>query len=196
MAQEWNIKPRGTGCTACSTAFVEGQHYFTRLTFQAGDYTRGDYCEQCRDAANAAQPGYSSWKGVFHAPPVTADYRVRRETAESLLRTLIDEDDPSKRQVIYILAVMLERQRSFVERDVRTMDDGSRVVVYEHRKTGETFAILDPQLKLTEIEPLQQEIMTLLRGQGADAVEAPAPVAPPGEGAAVAPEQAGPGTHV
>ena len=65
---------------------------------------------------------------------------------------------------------MLERQRVFVERDVKTLEDDSRVVVYEHRRTGETFAIPDPRLKLSEIEPLQQEIMLLLTGQGTESV--------------------------
>lgn len=188
MAQEWNIKPRSTSCTACGTAFENGQDYFTRLAFQAGDYTRGDYCGRCKDTVDAAQPGYSAWKGVFHEPPPPVDFRVRKETAESLLRTLIAADDPSKRRVIYILAVMLERQRAFVERDARTLEDGSRVVVYEHRKTGESFAIIDPRLQLSEIEPLQQDIMALLRGEGQVAATPPAPPAGPEPAAAVDPD--------
>ena len=44
-------------------------------------------------------------------------------------------------------------------------------MVYEHRKTGDTFVLIDPQLKLTEIEPVQEEIMALLGGQAA--AEAP-----------------------
>lgn len=181
MAQEWNIRPRGASCTACATAFTEGQEYFTRLTFQGHDYTRGDYCAKCRDAGPGAQPGYSSWKGVFHAPPPEPERRVRKETAESLLRTLIEDDDPAKRRAIYILAVMLERQRVFVERDVRTAEDGTRIIVYECRKTGETFAIVDPQLQLSEIEPLQQEIMALLAG----------PAAVKADGSGAVPESAG-----
>jgi hypothetical protein len=60
---------------------------------------------------------------------------------------------------------MLERQRVFVEREVRTDENDKRLVVYEHKKTGETFAIIDPQLKLNEIDPVQQEIMALLTGK-------------------------------
>lgn len=170
MAQEWNIRPRGVSCSVCATAFADGQDFFTRLTFEGPEYRRGDFCSACWEVEAARQPGYSSWKGIFHFPPVEPDRRVRKETAESLLRDLIDANDPCKKRVIYILAVMLERQRVFVERDVKTLEDDSRVVVYEHRRTGEVFAVTDPRLKLSEIEPLQQEIMTLLTGQGPGSV--------------------------
>lgn len=165
MAQEWNIRPRAAQCSACSAAFLEGQVYNTRLTFTVEGYTRGDFCETCWTKECAEHPGYSSWKGLFRTPPMEQDHRVRKETAESLLRELIDQDASARRSSIYILAVMLERQKVFVEREVRTTEDGQRLVVYEHKRTGESFAIVDPQLKLSEVEPVQKEIMELLSGK-------------------------------
>lgn len=164
MAQEWNIRPRAVQCSVCHAVFADGQPYHTRLVFEATDYSRGDFCSPCWAVESARNPGYSSWKGVFKTPPREPDHRIRKETAETLLRNLIEEGSPARRNAVYILAVMLERQRVFVEREVRSTDGGNRLVVYEHRKTGETFAIIDPQLKLDEIDPVQQEIMTLLTG--------------------------------
>ena len=116
--------------------------------------------------------------GHLKTPLQEPDHRVRKETAENLLRDLIEQGDPARRNAIYILAVMLERQRVFVEREVRTADDGTRLVVYEHKKTAETFAITDPQLKLSEIDPVQQEIMTLLTGKPAVSPALPASALP------------------
>jgi len=177
MAQDWNIKARSTACTGCQTAFTDGQPYFTRLVFQEHDYTRGDFCGVCWAAELATNPGYSSWKGFFKMPPAEPDRRIKKETAESLLRDLIEAGDASKTSVIYILAVMLERQRVLVEREVKTIEDGSRVVIYEHKKTAETFAITDPKLKLTELDLVQKDIMALLTGRedGAPALPAVAP---------------------
>lgn len=176
MAQDWNIKSRATACSACQTAFTDGQPYHTRLMFLEHDYTRGDFCEPCWTAAGTQQPGYSSWKGLFKAPPAEPDRRIKKETAETLLRELIEKGDATQVSVIYILAVMLERQRVLVEREIKTMDDGARVVVYEHKKTAETFAITDPQLKLSELDRVQKDIMALLSGPGqaAPATELPA----------------------
>jgi hypothetical protein len=178
MAQEWNIRPRAGQCSACQTIFADGQPYHTRLTFEAADYSRGDFCDPCWAAESVRQPGYSSWRGIFKTPLQEPDHRVRKETAENLLRDLIEQGDPARRNAIYILAVMLERQRVFVEREVRTADDGTRLVVYEHKKTAETFAITDPQLKLSEIDPVQQEIMTLLTGKPAVSPALPANALP------------------
>ena len=87
-----------------------------------------------------------------------------KETAESLLRQLIEVEDPSKTNVMYILAVMLERRRIFAERDVQERRDGMKIRVYEHKKTGETFLIPDPQLKLSDIHHVQEEVVAMLGG--------------------------------
>ncbi len=170
MSQDWNIKARSTACGACQKAFEDGQAYITRLAFEGIDYTRDDYCEPCWVAEAARKERYSSWKGIFKVPPPEPERRVRKETAESLLRELLEENNPARKNAIYILAVMLERQRVMVEREVRAGDAGERLVVYEHRKTGETFVLVDPKLKLTEIDPVQQEIMDLLGGRAAEAL--------------------------
>jgi len=175
MAQDWNIKSRSTACAGCQAGFTDGQPYHTRLVFQEHDYSRGDYCETCWAPEMAANPGYSSWKGYFKMPSAEPDRRIKKETAETLLRELIEGADASKTSVIYILAVMLERQRVLVEREVKTLEDGSRMVIYEHKKTAETFAITDPKLKLTELDSVQQDIMALLTGS----VQGDAPVAEP-----------------
>lgn len=168
MAQDWNIKSRAMACSACQANFADGQPYHTRLTFMEHDYTRGDFCEKCWAVEAAAQPRYSSWKGYFKMPPTEPDHRIRKETAETLLRELMEGGEKDKTSVIYILAVMLERQRVLVEREIKTVENGTRVVIYEHKKTGETFAITDPQLKLTALDAVQKEIMALLTGQGKD----------------------------
>ncbi|MEI6169067.1 MAG: hypothetical protein WCS52_17950 [bacterium] len=166
MAQDWNIKSRSTACSACQAGFVDGQPYHTRLIFLEHDYSRGDYCEKCWSVEAAAQPRYSSWRGFFKLPPSEPDHRIKKETAETLLRNLIEANDPAQTSVIYILAVMLERQRVLIEREIKTLENGLRVVVYEHKKTGETFAITDPQLKLTALDAVQKDIMALLTSPG------------------------------
>jgi hypothetical protein len=178
MNQDWDIKPRSTQCHACAVPFTDQQPYLTRLVFDDAGYARADFCEKCWEIEIGQQPRHSAWKGIFRLPPPEPERTVRKETAESLLRELISRNDLARRNTVYILAVMLERQRVFVERDVQTGDDGNRTIIYEHRKTGETFAIPDPQLRLTELEPVQQEVMALLSGES-QAATAPGGAAPP-----------------
>lgn len=77
----------------------------------------------------------------------------------------MQDEDNTKINAIYILAVMLERKRILVERDVQTKDDGGTIRVYEHRQSGETFLIPEPHLHLDELEHVQEEVVILLGGK-------------------------------
>ena len=179
MNQDWDIKPRSRVCQKCQTPFVDQQPYYTRLSFGKEGYERFDCCEPCWPQLEA-DPQYSSWKGLFKAPPPPPESVLKKETAESLLRKLMQDGTESTKNTVYILALMLERQRLLVENEVTVREDGTRVLLYEHRKTGEVFPIPDPQLRLDQLEHVQKEVSEMLAG------EAPAPPATPAGDAPVA----------
>ena len=164
MAQDWDIKPRAITCSSCEASFVDQQPCHSLLAFTDEGYVRADYCEPCWKEQEVQGSSYSTWKGLFKLPPPKPEEPLKKETAESLLRDLIEQKDNSKRNVIYILAVMLERKRLFVERAVNTRKDGTKVRMYEHRKTGETFMILDPELQLDQLQHVQEQVVTMLGG--------------------------------
>ena len=179
MTQDWDIKPLNKICLRCQAAFADHQRYWSMLAFGKEGYTRADFCEPCWQQATDKPPVHSAWQGVYRMPPPEPERSVKKETAESLLRGLIAQSDASNRNVIYILAVMLERQRLLVEREVRPQADGSRVLVYEHRKTADVFLVPDPQLRLDQLDQVQAEVMALITASEAAAAAAAAPGAPP-----------------
>jgi hypothetical protein len=70
-------------------------------------------------------------------------------------------DSPSA-NACYVLAAMLERNR--VLKQVKTeSSDGTRVLIYEQGTTGDVFLVPDPQLRLDELETVQNEVAQLLR---------------------------------
>lgn len=188
MAQDWDIKPRGTACTACNAAFADKQSYHSALTFGEQGYARADYCATCWTGTEVAAKAYSAWQGVFRMPPPEPEEPLRRENAEALVRRLIAEEPEARSTVIFILMVMLERTRVVVERDVQTRQDGGLIRIYEHKKSGETFVVVDPGLRFEQLEEVEREVMELLgvdptRGKGKQAAAGrPAPA----EGAAAA----------
>ena len=171
MAQDWDIKPRGEACRQCNAPFADRQIYHSALVFGEDGYVRADYCGACWPACEKNASPYSMWKGVFKMPPPPPEEPLKKETAESLLRRMIEDDDTSKANVIFILAVMLERKRVLVEQDVRPREDGSLLRVYEHRKTGEVFLITDPRLRLDQIDQVQQEVLEMLNAAASAAGE-------------------------
>ena len=161
MSQEWEIKTCSRVCAGTSQPFADGQPIVSCLQFGAEGYQRKDYSEP--GWTPEARVGVVSfWRSVYHAPPPPAPEAVKKETAETLLRQFLAKEDFSRINAIYILAVMLERKRVLVERDVQIREDGSKVLIYEHKKTGEVFTIPDPQLKLGELTLVQQEVAELL----------------------------------
>jgi len=177
-ANEWQIRAPAPACGACERPFADGEAFRSRLVFAPEEgYRREDRCERCW-ADRPGDAAVSFWRCVYRAPAPPPPEPLRKETAESLLRELIEKGDPSKAGVMFVLAVMLERRRVLIERDVRFHDDGARTRIYEHRGTGESFAILDPGLRLDDLEKVQAEVVALLGG---------APAAPPGAPPAEAP---------
>jgi hypothetical protein len=166
----WNIKARSDTCRTCNKLFTDNELFFSRLDFGEGGYSRRDFCSVCWNDS-AKKNALSVWKSVFKLPPPPAPEALKKETAESLLRELMETEDPTNRNTIYILAIMLERRRILTERDVQTREDGVKVRVYEHRKTGETFLVPDPGLKLSELKAVQEEVVVRLGGRDAGQTE-------------------------
>jgi len=66
--------------------------------------------------------------------------------------------------VVYVLAVMLERSKILVERDAKEQPDRTIIRIYEHRRTGESFIVLDPRIRLENLGDVQSEVVALLSG--------------------------------
>jgi len=164
MNQDWDIKPCSDKCGRCGGPFQDKQQHLSALVFEQNGYARYDFCDACWSEPDVVSKvaSHSTWKAQFKPPAQAAPEVLKKETAESLLRKFMETEDPTKKNVIYVLAVMLERKRIFVERDIQLKDDGSQVLVYEYRKTGEVFMIPDPGLKLATLESVQAEVAELL----------------------------------
>jgi len=183
---EWNIQSRASACEACAQPFADQQPYHTLLLDVPPDLRRSDICDPCwqkqfaGDARNRA--GFiSHWQGIYEAPPLPVD-AIHRETAETLLRKLLEQNDPRHAPAMFILAVMLERKRVFKVKE-QIVRDGRRVFIYEQPRTGDVFTIADPDLRLDQLEQVQRDVASLLE-HGLN------PPAPPtaGETPAPAPE--------
>lgn len=180
---EWNIQSRSHACQTCEKPFADKTVYHTVLTDQHQQYLRLDVCGECWQSnyveGVAERKGFiSHWQGVYHAPPPKPPEAIQRETAEGLLRKLIEANDPSHGPACYILAVMLERKRLLKVKE-QFQREGERVFIYEQPGTGDLFTITDPNLQLNQLEAVQKDISQLLAHgltpPPAEAASAPSP---------------------
>ena len=165
MAQEWNIRSRGHVCTLCGQPLADKSPVVSALKELPDGYERFDCHPECWAASPREWEPFSQWEGVYAAPP-PADKKepLKKETADELLRNLIALEDPAMKNVVYVLAVMLERSKILVERDAKEQEDHTIIRVYEHRKTGESFVVLDPRIRLENLGEVQAQVVALLSG--------------------------------
>jgi hypothetical protein len=163
---EWNIQSRAHTCAGCGHTFADREAYHTLLFDERAEFHRSDVCQACWErqfsqGARERKGFISYWQGVYEAPPPRPPDPIQKETAESLLRKLVELNDPRFIPAGFILAVMLERKRLLKVREQRVRD-GRRVFIYEHPATGDVFTILDPGLQLNQLESVQHDVAELL----------------------------------
>jgi hypothetical protein len=182
---EWKIQSRAHACETCGKGFADRESYHTLLFDEKAELRRSDICEGCwqkhySEGARDRKGFISYWQGVYEAPPPPTD-PIQKQNAESLLRQIIELNDPQYGATAYILAVMLERKRLLkIKEQMRR--DGQRVFIYEQPGTGDLFTIIDPDLQLNQLEKVQHEVAALLEhglNPPASAPAAPEPVSAP-----------------
>ncbi len=193
---EWNIQSRAHTCAGCGNTFANRETYHTLLFDERAQFRRSDVCQACWErqfsqGARERKGFISYWQGVYEAPPPRPSEPIQKETAESLLRKLIELNDPRFIPAGYILAAMLERKRLLKVKE-QLVRDGRRVFVYEHPKTGDLFTIVDPGLQLNQLESVRRDVAALLE-HGLNP-PAPSQAAPPVPAQPSPAETAEPGT--
>ncbi len=169
IAESWHVRSRGRECAASQRSFVDGETIVTALfpDPESSGYIRRDYSvEGWKSYQASGDAPFSFWRTKYSAPGggETAS-QVEKLSAEEILQRLVEEDEDHTENARFILAVMLERQKLLRETDSQRTPTGI-LRVYEHRKTGEVFIVKDPNIPLSEIESVQNEVFVLLENNG------------------------------
>ena len=168
LNEPWSIKSRAHACSVTEQKFADGESFYTALfpDPESSGYLRKDFSENAwEQRADDDDTPFSFWGSVYHAPVQEEKVEVTDESPEDLLRRLVEEDEEHTENARYILAVMLERKKLLVEADSQPTNSGI-IRIYEHRKTGDVFIVKDPNIPLSEVENVQQEIADLLENGG------------------------------
>jgi hypothetical protein len=176
---EWDIQSRADACTACQRPFADKEAYHSLLSVDGTGYARRDLCGACFASASR-DAVISYWQGEYKLPPPPPPEAIQKETAETLLRKLVESTDPSHEAARYILAVMLERKRVLKHRDTVHEENGSDLLIYEHARTGESFTLPDPHLRLDQLTHVQEEVAALLQPTAGNAKAEPVNEPSPG----------------
>lgn len=161
LPNEWAIKHRADACAVTQRPFRPGESFYTLLFHDADGYRREDLSEEAWLNRNENIQPFSFWKSRYEPLPPRSPEPLAKENAEQLFRRLISSESPPA-NACYVLAAMLERKR--VLKQVKTEEAATgRVLIYEQAATGDVFIVPDPQLRLDELENVQNEVANLLQ---------------------------------
>lgn len=167
LPEAWSIKARAHQCAITEVKFVDQQQFYTAIfpDPESSGYLRMDFSlDAWEDRPEELQKPFSFWKNTYEASVIEEKTEaVTKESAEELLSRLIEEDQEHTENARYILAVMLERKKLLKETDKQQTPNGI-LRIYEHRKNGEIYIILDPNIPLDQVEAVQIEVSELLDG--------------------------------
>lgn len=164
IQQDWKISRRNNKCSHSEVKFADGEIFYTCIFEDPENegFLRKDFSEAVwKELGDTLKP-FSFWRSTCKYPPVEGESTVmENESAEAMLRRMVEEDDASTENARYILALMLERKKNLHPVGVKETES-SRLLLYEHRATGDVLIIRDPQLRLAEVERVQEEVSRLL----------------------------------
>lgn len=164
MKEPWSIKSRARACVESGTAFESGQKIRAAIfpDPDSSGFLRKDYTIEAWANREDKEKPFSTWITTYEPPVIEEKAEdVVDEDPETLLKRLIEEDEEYTENARYILAVMLERQKLLRETDTQEIPSGI-LRVYEHRKTGDVYIIKDPQIPLSDVDRVQEEVRQLL----------------------------------
>ena len=164
MKEPWSIKSRARECAESGDAFQSGQKIRAAIfpDPESSGYLRKDYTIEAWENREGEENPFSCWLTTYE-PPVTEEKAedVVEDDPETLLKRLVDEEEEHTENARYILAVMLERKKLLRETDTQEIPSGI-LRIYEHRKSGDVYIIKDPQISLTDVDRVQEEVRQLL----------------------------------
>ena len=168
LPESWSIKARAHKCAITEVKFEDQQEFYTAIfpDPESSGYLRMDFSEDAWEKrVEEYKKPFSFWKSTYEESIAEEKNEVvTKESAEELLSRLIEEDKEHTENARYILAVMLERKKLLKETDKQQTPNGI-LRIYEHKKSGEVYIVLDPNIPLDQIEKVQTEVSELLDGK-------------------------------
>jgi hypothetical protein len=170
IVQDWKIRPTSARCEITGEPFLDGQPFHACIFEDAetDGFLRRDYSlEAWREVRKTLDPPpFSVWKSVYKAPARASgdEDAGAAGSVEGMLRRFIEEDDPATETARYILALMLERNKTLIPVDTKEAETRT-LLFYEHAESGDVFIVADPGLRLDEVESVQRQVAEQLAAE-------------------------------
>jgi hypothetical protein len=105
--------------------FEDNESFNCILFLEKDNAVREDYCIECWGKRSFEKKGYSSWQGRYKIEPQRIEIEpVKGSALKELLKKWLHSTERINQCFCYVLAIMLEREKSFLERPKIKNPDG------------------------------------------------------------------------
>lgn len=160
MAEAWRIARSSRTCAHSGQAIEPGAVFYSALVDRDDTFERLDYSVAAWPDVDKAD-FFSYWKNKAATeagdkkPPLDYDRLL------DFFDRLEDAQEPGKRLLRYVLALVLVRRRRLRLDDMSRTDAGDRILVHDRRGGGRALEIVAPEAGREELEKTQEKLNQL-----------------------------------
>jgi hypothetical protein len=159
MMIDYQIQPSTRRCHATGRELSPGERCYSVLLDESGKLVRHDYAPEAWQGP--PEGAYGFWAG--RVPPANTRRRIAFDD-ELLLECftrLHGQEEPARRKLRYVMALMLLRRRRLVLDEART-EAGHEVLVLRCGRTGVRHPVVNPGLDEEELASVQDDVFRAL----------------------------------
>lgn len=159
MAEAWRIARSSRTCAHGGGAIEPGAAFYSALVEKDDSFERLDYSLEAWPEVNKEE-FFSYWKNKPAGEAGDKKPQVDYDRLLAFFDGLEGAEEPNKRLLRYVLALVLARRRLLRLDDMSRTDAGDRLVVYD-RRSGKTTEIVAPEASRVELEQTQEKLNQL-----------------------------------
>lgn len=156
---DYQIQPNSRRCAVTGRELKPGERFYSALLEEDHRLVRKDFCAEAWQGP--PQGAFSFWTGHVQLGGETKRPRFDDDMLEECFHRLRDENEPSRLNFRYVVALLLLRRRRF-RYEASRVESGVEKITLRHLGTNETVEVVNPHLSDDEIVQVQEEVFRVL----------------------------------
>jgi hypothetical protein len=156
---DYQIQPNTRRCAATGRELQPGEKFYSVLLDDGGKFVRQDFASEAWQGP--PEKAFSFWSGRVPAAESSRRPRIDDDLLVDCFQRLDGQDDPSRVNFRYVVALLLMRRRRFKFEEAR-LENGREVLCLRCARTGTQHQVINPRLTEEEMTAVQEEVFKVL----------------------------------
>lgn len=160
MAEAWHIARSSRTCAHSGAAIEAGDVFYSALVERDDSFERLDFSTTSWPDVDKV-PFFSYWKNKAAGETGERKQPVDYDRLLAFFDKLEGAEEPGKRLLRYVLALILTRKRRLRLDDMSQTEAGDRILLHDRRSGGRALEIIAPEASRDELEKTQEKLNQL-----------------------------------